>query len=264
MKIGTTNLLTLSSTTMVCSDTSLPGFDEDNIVDENTLKVWKVQDCNVTLDININVPPTYIDPYFIALFNVDFETSLTINFYDSFGNIFETVTFARADRVGLDSKNIIYKVIDTSAGIYTIELIFAGGTPTYYTYCGYIWAGNWIDIDCPEKMKALDLSSDDLTVTRANRPDTKRDYNYQQYSVTTKKEFLFLILRDYVVRPLLALGYGNPRPFIFDDPPYYVSEVILGVFDSPKFGYDWFDMGDYGGGQKVIAGQITFGVREVF
>jgi len=257
MKIGELNkILDVSSEiTYTESVTNVSGFPETNIIDNNTLKVWKVTQGTASLVIEWT---TGFTADMIGLFNVALETNVTITTYSAYpATSIESKVVTAAQLTGFEYKNALFELTDTTTSIVAIKLEFTGGTPTFSTYAGYIWAGDLIDFDCSEKMQLSDNSADQVTTTRTNRPDVNREYNLQTYSVTLHKETAFLTLRGYM-RTLLLSGYATERPFIIDENFLTAPDLLLGILDAPTIKYDIFNTGD----SNYIA-QTTLGIREV-
>ena len=258
MKYGISNKLTTSNTTLTGSITAEAGKDEENILDEDTLYIYEFEEGDGTLLIEFT---SNVDLDLISLFNVTCETSIKIDAYSDYSTttIAATKTTTAANLCGLDYKAAFLEFATTTS-IDAIKLTFAGTTATFLSGAGYIWAGEVIDLGCSEALKPSDISSDNVTITRANQPDIKEVYNYQAFSFTTKKENEYFTLRDDNIRTIFTnSGYGKKRPFLVDDGPYNgYEEVILGMFDAPKFSPDIIET-DTG-----FISQITLGMREVF
>lgn len=281
MKIG--KLTELSNVTFTSSVTANSGKVETNLLDNNTLKIWEVTQADATLLLQFD--PIDID--MIGLFNLNIRGSVTINAYtDHPGQIQNTKTITNLELVGLESKNTFIEltslfpdsnsdfilddfILDDKIlggaldpGISAIEIIFKGGSPGFNTSMGYIWAGDLIDFGCAEKIQPFDQSQDDITVTRGNQPDANSRFNLQNYNVTIKKENEVETLRDNM-REILATGFGTPRPFLFDEPFFPSTEIMLGILDSGKIGYDVIEFGS-DGSDNTYGLQTTIGPREVF
>lgn len=276
MKIGKSQQLTTATFTSTPSENS--GKEAENILDSNTLKVWGVTGADATLLVQI--PTITFDT--IALFNLTIRTSITINLYSDYpGSLIQTETIIASDFIGNESKNLFIDVDAIPQGnadgfilgeyildeyivdgrgnisINYIEIICAGNLSNFQTSIGYLWLGDLIDFGCAEKIQPFDQSQDDVTVTRGNNPDVNERYDIQAYNVTLKKENDYETLRGNI-RLILSDGFGTPRPYIIDEPFLSVDEVLLGIMDSGKVGYDIIST------DSGFIAQTTIGIREVF
>jgi hypothetical protein len=258
MKLGKTNKLdnVSSEITYTSSVTSTTGFPESNIADPDSLKLWKVTQGTVDLVIEWT---TGFTAQMIGLFNVNLETNVTITTYSSYpSSSIESKVIALADLTGFEWKNGLFELTNTSTSIKAIKLAFTGATPTFKTYAGYIWVGDWVNFGCAETMQAIDASADQATVSRTNRPDTNEEYDFQSYAITLKKTEGFTTVRSNI-RTILNLGYATPRPVIIDEPFFTSSEVFYGILDAPTVKYDTIVTGD----TSTYLAQTTIGLREV-
>jgi hypothetical protein len=260
MKIG--KIQKLENVTLTSTVLNVTGFAETNIIDPNTLNLWKVEEGDVTLTIEHDS----ITADVICLFNVDLETSVQIKTYSAYpGTVIETKTILAAELItSLESKNALFELTDTSTSIVAIDLVFSGPTSTYETFTGFIWVGEIVNFGCSEAMQEAmqptDNSNDNVNITRANVSDSKEEYSFQNYDLTLKKENDFLTLRTNM-RSILESGYGLPRPYIIDEPYFADPEVIYGILDSGKVAYDLFFTSKTAG---TYIAQVTLGIRETF
>jgi hypothetical protein len=258
MKYGIANKALTTNTTLTSTITAEAGKDEENILDEDSLYIWEVEEGAVTLTAEFD---SAIDVDLIGIFNVTCQTSVQIIAYSTYpGTVAATKTVTTANLGGLDLK-CTFLELDSTTSIDAVEIVTVGATSTFLTSVGYLWVGEVIDFGCLEAMKPNDSSADNVTITRANQPDVKEVYNFQSYDVTVKKDTPFFALRDTKIRTIFDNGgYGQKRPFLFNDGPFDgYEEILLGIFDAPKFSPDviYFDVSDW-------QGQITLGIREVF
>jgi hypothetical protein len=254
LKVG--KLTKISGESFSSTVTAESGFDETNITNENSRKKWKVKNGAVTLNIQF----TGTTAECICLFNCNIKTDITIKTYSSYpSTVIETKTITVSQLTGFQSKNALFELTDTSTTIVAIDLVFTSTDTAFYTSVGYLWMGDLIDFGCVENMQPVDDSDDQATVTRAGTTDVKRRYNFQEYSVTLKKENVYETIRA-VWRTILTDGFGTKRPFIIDESFLTSSELLLGIFDSPKAGYDIENQ--FSSTDNLT--QFTFGIREVF
>ena len=238
------------------SDPAEAGQGPENILDDDTLNIWKVIDSNVTLVLEFDE----INADLIGLFNVTFETDLTVNIWDNYptGSVIETKTITTTN--GLYYQNAFMEIATTS-NFKAIELIFSGSTSTFETQAGFIWVGDVIDLGCAEELQPFDESADDATVQRANGVDTNPRFPFQEFNLTTDKDVPFLTLRSNM-RRLIDTGYTTKRPYLFDEPIYEGNpEIVLGILDAGRVGYDTFPISDTSSEYKA---QVSIGIREVF
>lgn len=256
MKFGIENLLQDEGTniTLVSSVTPIPGSGVENILGQNSLHSYAVDNGTVTLTIEIS-PGIVCD--IISLFNARFGTSLQVKTYSSYpSTVIETKTFTSADEDGIDNPSYLFTLTDNTTAIVAIELIFTGAS-SYTSECGYIWAGKLNDLGCLEASQAFDESQDVTQLSRANTPDTNEEYNRQRWTVTTKADTAYTAVRSQI-RELLTTGVGVPRPWVMDDLRLSRPEVFLGIPNSGSFGYSFIDT------TTVYNAQLTFTVIEVF
>jgi hypothetical protein len=256
MKLGKSNKLDSATITYTSSVTSTTGFPESNIVDSDSLKPWKVTQGTVDLVIQWT---TGFTAQVIGLFNVSLETNVTITTYSSYPSTsIESKVIALADLTGFDYKNGLFELTNTSTSIKAVKLAFTGATPTFKTYVGYIFVGDFINFGCAEEVQAIDESADQATLSRTNRPDTNEEYNFQSYAVTLRKSEGFTALRTNI-RTIMTLGYATPRPMIIDEPFFTNSELFYGILDAPTVKYDLLSTGSSG----TYLVQTTIGLKEV-
>ena len=230
------------------------GFPAVNVMTDDTLQLWKVIQGTVTLLVTFT--PAAVQA--ICLFNCNVEHDITITCYSAYpGVVHETLTLDHADLCGFESRNVLFELVDTATPIEAIKIVTNGGTPTFQTYAGYLWAGDFIDFGCAENIQPSDESKDEVTVTRANAPDSKDVFKKQSYAITIKKENDFNDLRDDI-REILTAGYGVPRPWIINEPFLDDHEVFLGIMDSGKVKYDVIKT------STEFISQATIGLLEVF
>lgn len=257
MKIGKTNKLLDVSSEITVSGTvpAILGFPEENILTNDSLQLYKFTQGAGTTTINWT---TGFTAEMICIFNLTIKTSLTIKTYDTSDVLIETsAAFTSADFVGFEYKNLLFELTNTSTNIGKIELIFTTSDATFNTSVGYIWIGDYIDFGCAEKIQAFDESNDQVTINRTNSPDVNKEYNYQAYNLTTKKDVSFDTLRANF-RLLWSNGYANKRPMILNEPLFSKDELFLGIFDAPRVAYDTFDIEN----PNELC-QATIGLREV-
>ena len=252
MKIGKLNKLNNDNTTITSTENYLTGFSETNLLDEETLRLWKVQEGTVTLTLEFSS----ISLDAICLFNLTIEDDITVKTFNSSTVETNSITINEANFVGLDFKHALFE-LTTTTDIVKIQIITNGATSTFNTSIGYIWAGDLIDFGCLEALVQTDNGADDVIITRANSSSTQTKFNYQSFKFTTNKSVLFTVLQSNVREILLNGGYSQKRPFILEDGIFDNYNLILGVFDSGVFQYDLFDPDqDYS--------QISKGLIEIF
>lgn len=288
MKIGKQNklddnILTLSTTTA----TPEPGFDLENILNKNTLKIWKSSGTEgATIEIELTEPITATT---ICLINVNLTDVFEIRTYTAGNMVTNSIQVPFENANGLEYKNMLYQLTNTTDAFNRIQIILRGSTGGfnqgvgYFAHgygsvgfgvtgfdmseskqlsLGYIWCGDVIDFGCAESLQPFDNTNDDTNITRTNNPDTKEEYDYQAYNVTLKKENDFNTLRENI-RILMKDGLTKGRPFIIDEPYFVIPEVLYGIFDATRIGYDPFLTNTNAEPNNFIA-QATFGIREVF
>jgi len=252
MKVGKLSKLSIENTTITSSEDSLSGFGDVNLLNEQSLELWKVQEGSVTVTLEFS--SISIDA--ICLFNVTIENDITVKTYNS--SLVETnsIILNKTDLVGIVIKNG-YCELTNKSDIVKIEIITNGATSTFNTSMGYIWAGELHDFNDLEALVPTDNGADDVIITRANSTSTQQKYNSQSFKFTTNKNNLFSDLQTKIREILVNGGYSKKRPFIFKDCVYESENLILGIFDSGAFQYDLFDPDqDYA--------QISKGIIEVF
>jgi len=255
MKTGLNTLLDIDTITFIESEIADTGCDAEYLLDPNALRVWQVTGTGETLTLDFS--DDAISPDAVCLFGIDVTSNITLDVYETYpGAVTDTVTVTAANLRGLASKNIYLPV--TTADIEAIKITLDTGGGAVTSSVGWIWAGEILDFDCVEKIQPFDVSNDDATVTRGNTVDINGSYLYQSFNVTLKKDAGFEELRAKV-RQILDAGYATPRPYLIDEPYLTEDEVVLGILDSGKIGYDLFpvkkDSEDY-------TAQITIGIRE--
>ena len=144
-------------------------------------------------------------------------------------------------------------LIDISGNCFKIEITNTGSTTAFL---GLAFAGEWINFDCVEAFQPFDNSNDDVMISRTNKPLVDESYLYQSFSATLKKENDLEDLKTKM-RKILDTGYATSRPFLIDEDFYTVAELMLGILNGGRIGYDIYKTGD-----GYIA-QTSFEVREV-
>jgi hypothetical protein len=283
MKIGKINKIIDNVDSINATETGDPGFNVTNIINPNSLEKWQSSFASATIQINLTAG---ITAETISLFNIVINGTIQVKTITSADVITNSITFDSADLAGLQNKHLLFNLTEKTTPFDKIQIIletentaqeqgvgyFAHGygsvgygvTKTIVASgefsIGYVWAGDNINFGCAENMQPIDNTNDIINITRSNVPDTQVVYDYQNFNVTLKKENDFITLRENI-RFFIDNGIGQPRPFILDEPYYPNPEVIYGIFDATKFGYDVIyapgDTGDF------IA-QTTIGIREVF
>jgi len=255
MKIGKNTLITVANTTVTESATAELNRDAENLLDPNSLVLWQVEGASETALYEF-APP--IAPDMVALFNIEVDSAIQIDVYSAYpGTISDTVTVTTANLRGLDAYNIYLDV--TAATIEAIKITVTGTGATSLSSAGWLWAGEVINFGCAEEMQPFDHANDAATITRSNAVDTNPSYLYQTYNITLKKEAGYEELRTKT-RALLVEGYTVPRPYLINEPFLTTPEILLGILDSGKIGYDAFYMKDETG--EDFAAQVTIGIRE--
>ena len=255
MKVG--NTTKLENVTITSTVNKVSGFDKENIIDANSLKKWKVQNGAVTLTLEFDA----ITADAICLFNCNIKTAVEIKTYSAVPALIESKSIAVADLTGFDSLNALFELTDTTTNIVKIELVFTAADTSFFTSVGFIWVGNLIDFGCLEALQVFGDSENQVTVSRANTVSRKERYNFQEFNLTTKKEEDFTDLQTNF-RLILDSGYGLRRPFLFSEKPYTESSpnLIYGILNSPRIGYDTIESSDSG----ETFNQATIRSREVF
>lgn len=257
MKVGKSNKLDDLSSEVIVSGTvaSIPGFEEENLIDALTLKLYAFPEGAATTTIDWT---TGITADIICLFNITIKTDVEIKTYDTSDVLIESATFTNNDSVGFQYKNILFELTDTTTPIGKVELVFTTSDSNFITKIGYFWIGDLVDFGCAEQIQAFDESNDQVSITRANSPDTNVEYNFQRYNATLKKEETFDNVRAKF-RTFWELGFSNPRPFLLDEPLFSSTELLYGIFDAPTVAYDTFNLTN-----PSELTQSTIGIREVF
>lgn len=256
MKTGKINKILNDIVSFTPSVTNVSGFPETNIIDSNSLKLWKVTQGTVTLVLQF---ATGFTADMVALFNVQFETSVKITTYSAYpATPIENTTFTTT--TGLEFQNVLYELTNTTTTIVAIKLEFSGATSSFSTFCGYLWAGDVIDFGCAENIQPTDNTADQLSITRTNRADVNEEFDFQSYDVTLKKIVEYETLRGDI-REIINDGVYKARPFILQDGFLVNTELLFGIFDAPTVKYDLFYMGDEL--PNDYKSQTTIGIREV-
>lgn len=258
MKMGKENKLddVSSEITLTGSIVNINGFPKENILNKFTLQPWKVIESTVDLVIKWT---TGFTAEMIGLFNVNLETNVTITTYSTYPTTsIESKVITASELTGFDYKNALFQLTNTTTNIVAIKLSFTGPTSSFKTRVGSLWVGDFVDFGCSEKTQPFDESADQSTLSRANTPDTNREYNFHGYSVTIKKTNGFLSLRSKI-REILTTGYSTSRPMVIDEPFFSSPELFYGVFDAPRVMYDLIQ----GDAISDFVVQTTIGLVEV-
>jgi len=284
MKIGKVNKILDNVENIFSSESGDIGSEITNILDNNTLKKWEASFSQATIQIELTQA---ITADIISLFNICITGTVELKTLDASDVVIDTFLFNESDAMGLQNTHLLAEttsstpikklqlVISTSAsdadfnqgvtygahGFFTVGYGVTGVvTSDAPCFLGYIWAGDITEFGCAENLQPFDNTGDRTTITRSNVPDTQEVYDYQTFNVTTNKDSPFLTLRDNF-RFFMNDGLGEPRPFIFDEPYYTSPELVYGVFDATRIGYDVIYAPE---GTTDRVAQATIGVREVF
>lgn len=260
MKVG--GLTKLDNVTFTSTVTANAGFEEDNIIDNDTLHLWQVTEGTVSLTLSCDS----ISANSLGLFNINIEdeiriiikNSSAVTLYDSTSDIDTTKLN------GIDKKHYILEFGSSLSDIVSIELTTNGATSSFLTSIGYISVFDITDWGCVEALQPFDLSADTATIVRTGSSDTKREYITRRYNIGTTKTNQFSTTQGYV-RDVLQTGYATKRPFLIADFPYPTTspEMFLGIFDSGTFGYDVPKDTPDDTAANAYA-QLQLGLREVF
>lgn len=231
------------------------GKESDNILSDDIKRVYATLG---DLDVSVfNLGGVSLDV--VALMNVYFDQTLTIQLYDAGNSLLYEETFTVNDWDGLDNKCIYMEVPDSIEYIDRIR-VFTTGEDYIEKWIGYIWAGMLLDLGCFEefKFKYVSISNDNVQISRTNHPHINESYLYEKLEFTTKKLNTFLNMRAYG-RILLTDGYGKGRPWIIDEAPFS-GEIIYANLDAPKIQPDYIYVK---GRDTNDNAQFTIGLREV-
>ena len=277
MKIG--KLTQLDNVTFTTSTAVVPGKEAVNMLNNDVLNIFQFTGADGSVLIEFD--PIKVEK--ISLHNIKARSAVTIDLYQSypekllsstvilasrFTGLFVDGTFSDVGTAGGQGEGFILGEFilnefilagNVSDTISAITLTFSGGDPGFLSSCGYIWAGDFHDFGCAEKIQPSDQSNDSVTISRTNHPDINDSYEFQSFNVTYKKDRLFSDLRPQM-RDILLTGFGTPRPIIFDEPMFPdAPEILLGILDAPKVGYDIIETS-----VTDPNSQITIGIREVY
>lgn len=243
MKAALTNCINNS---VVVATSSASGYVANNIK-EPGIKKWK------SLIANVTVTATFTDQNIkmVALCNTDF-TNLTINLKKN-GSLVLTSNFTSTDIEGFQQKYLLWDLLG-SYNVDEIVLIFSG---TIIPQIGYLYASDYVDFGCIEKIQPFDNSSDSSTVSRANTVTSNELEKFQSFNITLSKNNDLGSLRSYI-RPILLEGFSTPRVWILQEQNLFDNECVLAIMDSGKVGYDIFQSG------PDLLAQTTIGLREVY
>jgi len=255
MKIGKANKLLDANLTYVSTVEETPGMTAVNLINPDTGAVCQYINGAgmVTIESDADIQAEYI-----AIFNVNIQTSLKLELYDGSTLIF-TQTLTAAQLPGLGSKNALFANPAPTTDFNKIVLTTAGASPTFETVFGYIYAFDSIDFGCAENIQVADNTNDSVTISRTNRPDTQKRYLFQSYQITTRKNTPFAELQGKI-REIFSLGIGSARPVIFDEPMFNPVNLVYGILDAGAAKYDVFPIKDADGDYKS---QTTVGIQEV-
>lgn len=285
MKIGKVNKILDNVNRITTTSSGIVGAEISLILDPNTLKKWSDNFTSATIQVVLDEA---ITSEIICLFNICVTGTVEVKTLTELGVVTNTHLFTSVNTIGIENKHLLaelsnkttpYKIIQITVNTTPATELYNQGVAygvhgfgsvgfgvTYLDsidsncFLGYLWAGDTIDFGCVENMQPFDNTSDIVNITRSNVPDVQRSYKYQTFNITLKKPNRFITLRDNI-RYFINDGIGKARPFLFDEPCYDSTELVYGIFDATRFGYDIFyapiESGDF------IA-QATIGVREVF
>lgn len=255
MKTSAANILIDISIGAASSSMEIAGKEAANILDNDILKVYaSIGNFDITI---FNIGGIPLD--FVALMNIYFDSGLTIQLYDSTLALIYSESFTTADWSGFELKNIYMAIPATVTDINQIRVYSTGGDDYIEKYCGYIWTGLHLDFGCIEACKPKSISNDNIQISRTDHPDVNESYLYRGMDLTIKKESDFKDTRS-IVEQILTDGYGNGRPWYFDD-DLFEDELLYANMDSGKVEYNIFHFSSKIG--KKFSTQFTIGLREV-
>jgi hypothetical protein len=255
MKFSPLNILLDDDITVGSFSFPVAGKESSNILLDDTLRVYaSVGDLDISIfglgGVSLDV---------VALMNVYFDQTMTIQLYDAGNTLLHEETFTVLDWYGFDYKYIYMLVPDDIEYIERIR-VFTTGDDYTEKWIGYAWAGMLLDFGCIEdkKVKIASISNDGVQIGRTNHPHINESYLYREIDFTTNKRTNFETLRA-LAEIILTDSYGKGRPWIMDWPPFY-GEMIFGNLDSGKVQLDWIYVDN---DTDTDTAQTTIGVREV-
>jgi hypothetical protein len=242
LKIGTDNYASSAS-----AGNTNPSFSADNVLDTKLTR-WQSSSTIDTLTVSLGSPQSVT---LIALFNVQFST-LTATGKNGGVTQF-TANLTSADLDGVDIQNCF---IDSIGTIDTLELVFNGGANV--PFVGYVHCGASADFSI-EAYQPFIESTAGAETTLGGIIETNPGYAYRTFSVTVGKTDYSYAAINALMKPILQ-EYSLPRPFIFDA-DCTMDEVVLGVLDSNRIGFDILPIND---GTGKYTAQFTIGIEERF
>jgi hypothetical protein len=269
LKIGVNNFIGTSSVFATSSATGRPA----TAVKDSTISHWRAGSVDATLTVQIvdaelgtialDFGGALIDVGngevlgsgsnsidLVSLHRVNFADKLTVKSY-FVDELISEQDYNRGDLSGIET----FHLFSQAKGIIDkVEFIFSGGTvaPTI----GYIWVGSMVDFKTTAYQDE-DNSGDIASVSQGGFAGNSRRPLLRAMTVTLAHESS--TNQKEKIRKILRTGYSVPRPFARIE-PCTQSEVMLGILDSKKVGYDFFDNKDQFGIKKS---QATIGIAEV-
>jgi len=184
------------------------------------------------------------------LHRIEFSESLIVRSYFA-GALQSTNTYNQGDLSGIETLHLI---TGASGIINSVELEFSGGlTPPTI---GYVWAGSQVEFDATA-YQDFDESGDIASISQGGYAGNSRRPLLRGLQVTLAHESSTELKRK--IRSIYQTGYSTPRPVArIED--CLQTETMLGIIDSKRVGYDFFDNVDSLGIRKS---QATIGISEV-
>ena len=197
---------------------------------------------------------------FIALFNVTFDASITIEAYDSGMGLLGSETFTTVNVANSRQKHVIW--VAELSGVDSIRVFTGAGTATTgaESKVGYLWAGDWLNLGCPMNAQPETESADVVQMSRTNTPDSQARYWFRSFSLTFA--FETWVLARTAIEQIISDGYGKPRPWYFNEYTNFQGELYYAIKDSPRDKYD-IQYGPVKDSKFTLESQPTIGIREV-
>lgn len=214
------------------------GFSSDNVLTSNG-SIWRGADNNETLTITLDADR---DIDFVSLHNLKAQYVQCVAKLNT-GTV-STQAKNYMDISGLEINSVYFEIDDIiDELVFTIQHF-----DDSYVEVGYVFAGDSVNIDVQD-WQSSDISNDTVSITTGNLANSTRRYLYRTYQITTKKKPETRVKN--VMRTIYVNGYASPRPIICAYDCMARDEVLLGILDSPKVQYDYFDA-NYAVGNRVI------------
>ena len=258
MKTSLYNFVDNDSVITESTSIELLGETSDNLIDKKTLNVYaSTGDINASVDNLGNVTAD-----FVALFNVRFDVSITIELYDEFSALLASETFTEYNIADSKYKHILYEIPTGITGIDRIKIYTGAGTATTgdVSYCGYMWLGAWHVLGKLTALQNTSNSADIAQMTRANTPIVQKRYRFRTYDITTAYDTLRSLQTK--IEAVIDVRYAKGRPWFFDDKIYLQGDIYFANMASGKYKYDNKET-NLKDGVYEFSAQTTFEIREV-